>query len=72
MIYSLGFFGAPKNPRLIYEVKRLKFYKVGVISKEGWARPRFFWYDNDKDLKACFLVTRLMLLADVMQHAECN
>ncbi len=23
------------------------------------ARPSFFWYDNDIDLKACFLVTRV-------------
>ncbi len=22
----------------------------------GHARPSFFWYDNDKDLKVCFLV----------------
>ncbi len=25
----------------------------------GHARPSFFWYDNDKDLKACFLVTHV-------------
>ncbi len=24
----------------------------------GHACPSFFWYDNDKDLKVCFLVTR--------------
>ncbi len=23
----------------------------------GHARPSFFWYDNDKDLKVCFVVT---------------
>ena len=23
----------------------------------GHARPSFFWYDNDKDLKVCFPVT---------------
>ncbi len=23
------------------------------------ARPSFFWYDNDKDTKVCFLVTRV-------------
>ena len=37
------------------------FSKVGVMPKEGWvqpARPSFFWYD-DKDLKVCFLVTRI-------------
>ncbi len=22
----------------------------------------FFWYDNDKDLKVCFLLTRVILL----------
>ncbi len=22
-----------------------------------WPRPSFFWYDNDKDLKVCFLMT---------------
>ncbi len=26
----------------------------------GHARPSFFWYDNDKDLKVCFLVTHLV------------
>ncbi len=26
------------------------------MPKEGWARPSFFWYDNDKDLKVCFLM----------------
>ncbi len=25
----------------------------------GHARPSFFWYDNDKDLKVCFLVMRV-------------
>ncbi len=24
------------------------------------ARPSFFWYDNNKDLKVCFLVTRVL------------
>ncbi len=35
---------------IIYDVSRVKFWKVGVI-------PSFFWYGNDKDLKVCFLVT---------------
>ncbi len=25
----------------------------------GHACPSFFWYDNDVDLKVCFLVTRV-------------
>ncbi len=25
----------------------------------AWPRPSFFWYDNDKELKVCFLVTRV-------------
>ncbi len=25
----------------------------------GHARPSFFWYDNDKDLKVCFPVTHV-------------
>ncbi len=25
----------------------------------GHERPSFFWYDNDKDLNVCFLVTRV-------------
>ncbi len=29
----------------------------------GHARPSFFWYDNDKDLKVCFLVTHLMVVS---------
>ncbi len=38
-------------------------HKVGVMPKEGWthhSRPSFFWFDNDKDLKVCFLVTRVI------------
>ena len=42
---------------VIYDVSRVKFWKFSVILKEGWAQPSFFWYDNDKDLKVCFLVT---------------
>ncbi len=26
---------------------------------QGHVRPSFFWYDSDKDLKVCFLVTHL-------------
>ncbi len=26
----------------------------------GYAHPSFCWYDNDKDLKVCFLVTHLI------------
>ncbi len=26
----------------------------------GHARPSFFWYDNDKDRKVCFLVTHIL------------
>ncbi len=25
----------------------------------GHAHPSFFWYDNDKDVKVCFFVTRV-------------
>ncbi len=34
---------------------------VSYQKKDGHchARPSFFWYDNDKDLKVCFLVTRI-------------
>ncbi len=28
----------------------------------GHARPSFFWYDNDNDLKVCFLVTRVIIM----------
>ncbi len=40
---------------------RLYSRKVGVIPKlkEGWARPSFFWYDTDKDLKVCFLMAHI-------------
>ncbi len=33
----------------------------------GHARPSFFWYDNDKDLMVCFLVTRINCLANHRQ-----
>ena len=26
----------------------------------GHEHPSFFWYDNDKDLKVCFLVMRII------------
>ncbi len=37
----------------------------------GHARPSFLWYDNDKDLKVCFLVTHLIttIAAQWMQTA---
>ncbi len=54
-----------------HEKTDLKVFVV-VIPKEGWVlpvipkkdgcawrRPSFFWYDNDKDLKVCFLVARI-------------
>ncbi len=31
----------------------------------GHARPSFFWYDNIKDLKVCFLVTRIYSAIDL-------
>ncbi len=38
---------------------------VSYQKKDGrsHARPSFSWYDNDKDLKVCFLVTRVTYLA---------
>ncbi len=51
---------------MIYEVKRLKFYKVGVIPKEGWALPRTpnLLYNNDKDLKVFSCDAQLMSFED--------
>ncbi len=45
---------------IIYDVSRVKFWKVSVIlvPKVSYhACPSFFWYDNDRDLKVCFLLT---------------
>ena len=36
----------------------VQYFIVGVIPKEGLAGA-LFGYDNDKDLKVCFLVTCL-------------
>ncbi len=37
----------------------------------GHVRPSFFWYDNDKDLKVCFLVTLVnFLYALIVAHWE--
>ncbi len=33
---------------------------VSYQKKDGGACPSFFWYDNDKDVKVCFLVTRVI------------
>ncbi len=41
----------------VFLLHRSYSLKVCGIPKQGWARPSFFWYDNDKDLKVCFLVT---------------
>ncbi len=38
----------------------------------GHARPSFFWYDNDKDLKVCFLVTHVLLQWRCMGLVLCN
>ncbi len=40
----------------------LRSLSVSYQKKDGraWPRPSFFWYDTDKDLKVCFLVTRVM------------
>ncbi len=37
----------------------------------GLARPSFFWYDTDKDLKVCFLVTCVMYVSHVLQDQPC-
>ncbi len=42
-----------------HEKTDLKVFVV-VISKEGWAQ-----YDNDKDLKVCFLVTLVIIIWQV-------
>ncbi len=34
------------------------FKKVGVIPKEGWTGPSFFWYDNDSGHKGPFRAHR--------------
>ena len=55
---------------MIYELKRLKFkMSVSYQKKDGrgHARPSFFWYDNDKELKVCFLVTRVKLTIEPKQ-----
>ena len=31
------------------------------MGARGHARPSFFWYDNNKDHKICFLVTHVRL-----------
>ncbi len=40
----------------------LRSLSVSYQKKDGrgHARPSFFWYDNDRDLKVCFLVTRVI------------
>ncbi len=56
--------GGPAYNRLfkiwVFWLHRSYSIKVSVIPKEGYARPSFFWYENDKDLKVCFLVTQLI------------
>ena len=44
------------------------FY-VLEMNGHGHARPSFYWYDNNKDLKVCFLVMRAMLYDDRTEQA---
>ncbi len=38
----------------------------------GHARPSFFWYDNDKDIKVCFLVMHFISqLSDIVYLLTC-
>ncbi len=41
---------------------------VSYQKKDGCGNvcPSFFWYDNDKDLKVCFLVTRISYSAPLL------
>ena len=34
------------------------------------ARPRFFWYDNDKDLKIYFLVAHITIISFVSMTTD--
>ncbi len=43
---------------IIYEVGRVIFYSQ--CHTHSPARQSFFGYDNDKDLKVCFLVMRII------------
>ncbi len=43
-------------------------HKIDVIPNEdlqGPIRQSFLWYDNDKNLKACFSVTRLSYVTEI-------
>ncbi len=42
------------------ESNSIKLVSYQKKDGRGPARPSFFWYDNDKDLKVCFLVTHLI------------
>ncbi len=41
----------------------------------GHARASFFWYDSNRDLKACFLVTHVkyaLILQDILPQLEAH
>ncbi len=54
ILWSDTFFYQPQ--RLVSPVKQSVSYQKK--DGRGHVRPPFFWYDTDKDLKVCFLVTR--------------
>ncbi len=64
-----SFFGYDTNYKFVLYCLNRLYSLVGVIPKDGLAGPlpeqSFFWYDNDKDLKACFPMTRLIYIWDV-------
>ncbi len=44
--------------------------RSGFILRPPMLCPSFFWYDNDKDIKVCFLMTRANLIDDIGSDIE--
>ncbi len=50
-------------------IRTMVHFYVLEMNGHGHARPSFYWYDNNKDLKVCFLVMRAMLYDDRTEQA---
>ncbi len=49
----------PKVYQQLNIIVRAKYMSYQKKDGRGHAHPSFFLYDNDKDLKVCFLVTHI-------------
>ncbi len=61
---SFGMTPAFQECNLWYQQNSEKSVSSQKKDGRGHPSPSFFWYDNNKDLKVCFLVTRIIYVCE--------